>query len=238
MEIAAPSSVRFYVAKQFIENAGSPDVKAHHDARRQSAHELLESAQHMSVVELSKNYPEIDFDKVKANFETVISDYAEFDDLTAVAAEDLAALQEQYIDKRLSYNESKASFEQDSLAMQEPVDSQLLSIVTDKMKLWEPIEESLYLSWATINEGRSLDEYYTEQKLASATVSGILEPYTAPVKCKPGDFIIRENDLPVAYVYSSQINLQGLVGHKVTLKGSPRPNNNFAFPAYFILSAE
>ena len=238
MEIALPSDVRFYVAKQFIENAGSPDVKARFDARRQSAHALLENAQHLGVVELSKNYPDIDFDKVRSAFETVMNDYVEFDDLISIASEDMAALQEQFIDKRLSYSDSKAGQDLDTLASSEEVNSQLLSIVTDKMKLWEPIEESLYLSWATINEGKSLDEYYTEQKLGSASVSGILEPYTAPVKCKPGDFIIRQNDMPVAYVYSTQLNLQGLVGHKATLKGAPRPNNNFAFPAYFILSAE
>ncbi|NDE82278.1 MAG: hypothetical protein EB051_01510 [Chlamydiia bacterium] len=72
--------------------------------------------------------------------------------------------------------------------------------------------------------------------MASTEISGIVEPYTAPVKCKPGDFIIRDKDLPVAYIYSTQINLQNLVGQKVTLKGVARPNNNFAFPAYFILS--
>jgi len=49
---------------------------------------------------------------------------------------------------------------------------------------------------------------------------------------------VKENDLPVGYVYSTMINLESLVGKKVTLVGVSRPNNNFAFPAYFVLSAE
>jgi uncharacterized protein YgiM (DUF1202 family) len=239
MEINMPSDVRFYVAKQFIENAGSPEVKMKYEARRQSAMELLDSAQHFSKTELAKNFPEIDFDKVSHNYHVLLNEYSDFVDLTASAADELAVLQEQYIDKRLSYAEYKNQNEAEKMNSSELASSSLLlNAITDKMKLWEPIEESLYLSWSNINESRTLDEYYAEQKISATEVSGILEPYTAPVKCKPGDFIVRMNDLPVAYVYSTQVNLQNLVGQKVTLKGAPRPNNNFAFPAFFVLSAE
>ena len=235
LEITLPSNTYFYVSKQFIENVGSPDVKVKHDLRKQAAFEAFETAQHVGKTELAKNFPEVDFDKVTHNFQVVMSEYSDFSELALSAREELSTLQEQYLDKRLSYVETKVPQEEELSAAAQ---SQLFAAVTDKMKLWEPIEESLYLSWSNINDSRSLDEYYSEQKLSAATVSGILEPYTAPVKSKPGDFIIRENDLPVAYVYSTQVNLQNLVGQKVKLIGAPRPNNNFAFPAYFILSAE
>lgn len=240
MEIAVPSNVTFYVAKQYVENVGAPDVKAHYESRKHAAMETLESAQYLGKAELTKNFPEIDFEKVTHNYQTVINDYAEFSELATVAKEELTQIQERYIDKRLSYLESQpAAVQEESLATSELASSsQLLQAVTDKMKLWEPIEESLYLSWSTINESRTLDEYYTDQKLSATPVTGILEPYTTPVKSKPGDFIIRDKDIPVAYVYSTQVNLQSLVGKKVTLMGAPRPNNNFAFPAYFVLSAE
>lgn len=240
MEIALPSHVNFYVAKQYVENVGSPDIKAKYDARRRVAEETLESAQYLGKVEFEKGFPEIDFEKVTHNYQTVINDYAEFAELATVAKEELSALQERYIEKRLAYAETKPNaLEEDTLSVQGASSaSALFTAITDKMKLWEPIEESLYLSWSSINESRTLDEYYADQKLAATPITGILEPYTAPVKCKPGDFIIRDKDLPVAYVYSTQINLQSLIGKKVTLMGAPRPNNNFAFPAYFVLSAE
>jgi len=106
------------------------------------------------------------------------------------------------------------------------------------MKMWEPIEESLYLSWASRNEDRSIDEFYVDQKQTATKITGFVEPYTAPVKNKPADHIVKNGDLPVAYVYSTQINLQEFAGKKVTLLVTPRSNNNFAFPAYFVLSVE
>ncbi len=109
---------------------------------------------------------------------------------------------------------------------------------TDRMKLWEPLEENSYLSWATAHDDRSIDEFYEEQKQNSAVITGIIETYTAPIKRKPGDFILRDKDLPVAYLYSTHVNLADLVGKKVTLLASPRNNNNFAFPAYYVLSVE
>jgi len=45
-------------------------------------------------------------------------------------------------------------------------------------------------------------------------------------------------DLGVAYLYSTQVNLEDFVGKRVTLLVSPRPNNNFAFPAYYVFEVE
>jgi uncharacterized protein YgiM (DUF1202 family) len=238
MEISLPEGVHFYVAKQFIENAGSPEVKRQHEKRRHTAEQLLDSAKYFGRSELTKNFSDIDFAKATQNYHAIIKDYSDFTDLVTVAKEDLSLLQEEYIDKRLAYAEAKNNVEEEALATVEAALSQTVAAITDKMKLWEPIEESIYLTWSSINESKTLDEYYADQKLSAVEVSGILEPYAAAVKCKPGDFIIKDKDLPVAYVYSTQINLQNLVGQKVTLKGTPRPNNNFAFPAYFVLSSE
>jgi uncharacterized protein YgiM (DUF1202 family) len=231
MEITLPSSTLFFVAKQYIENVGGAEVKVHHEKRRAAAESTLKQEVASAKEELAKCYPDIHMEKVASSFQNLMQLYPEFEDITSSASDELAMLQEQYMDKRLSYKEPQVQ-------AQQLASSQLLSTITDKMKLWEHIEESLYLSWSTINDNRSLDEYYADQKIAAATITGILEPYTAPVKCKPGDYIIKENDLPVAYVYSTQINLQSLAGQKVTLKGSPRPNNNFAFPAFFVHSIE
>ncbi|MEI8329017.1 MAG: SH3 domain-containing protein [Chlamydiia bacterium] len=236
MEIDPPSNLHFFVSKQFIENIGSPEVKLKHDTRRLSAKQRLHTAQHLGQLELSKNFQDIDFDAVVYSLQNIINEYPEFTDLTIAAKEELSLLQENYIDLRLSYAEAKVTEEQALVASNIASRSQLLTAITDKMKNWEPIEESLYLTWSNVNASRTLDEYYAEQQIVATEISGILEPYTAPVKCKPGDFIIRDKDLPVAYVYSTQINLQNLVGQKVTLKGTARPNNNFAFPAFFVLS--
>ena len=106
------------------------------------------------------------------------------------------------------------------------------------MKMWEPVEESIYIGWAARNEDRSIDEFYEDQRQNAVRITGFVEPYTAPVKNKPADHIVKNGDLPIAYVYSTQINLQEYAGKKVTLLVTPRSNNSFAFPAYFVLSVE
>lgn len=109
-----------------------------------------------------------------------------------------------------------------------------------KMAAWEPIEQAIYAAWMHHNPTGTPDEFYREQQQQAVSLKGIIEPYTRTIKNKPGDYVLinESTHLPVAYLYSTQVNLQGMVGHAVTLQGSPRANNNFAFPAYFVLSAQ
>lgn len=100
---------------------------------------------------------------------------------------------------------------------------------TDKMKMWEHVEEALFLTWTNMNYNKNMQDYYQEQQITANVISGIVEAYNSAVKNKPGDFILRDKDIPVAYVYSTIVNLQDLVGKRVSLVATPRPNNNFAF---------
>ena len=109
---------------------------------------------------------------------------------------------------------------------------------TDRMKIWEPIEESLYLTWSAMHHAKTMNDYYAEQKLKCKTISGILEAYKEPVKNKPGDYILKDKDTLVSFLYSTHVNLEDLVGKRVTVSVVQRPNNNFAFPAYYVLDAE
>jgi hypothetical protein len=235
IEIAAPEAARFYISKSYVENIGGIELKQQYDSRLALVQKQLEIAQSFSESEMKKNYNEINFDQMNHNFQIVIQDYADFPSFVEKAKDLLSELQERFIDKRIAYMESKSEQEEENLAATSSA-QEMGTSPTDKMKLWAPVEEALYLSWATAHEAQSQADYQLEQKLAAERISGILEPYNAPVKCKPGDYIIRENDIPVGYVYSTVVNLQNLVGKKVSLVGTPRPNNNFAFPAYFIMA--
>jgi hypothetical protein len=150
----------------------------------------------------------------------------------------LKILEEQYKAPKVSnpYSEKNTLIFTDSIADNTPPQSNSNEI-TDKMASWLPIEKVLYNSWATQNNYLSQDDYYDAQKRRPIELVGILEPYNRSVKNKPGDYVLvnQTSHLPIAYLYSTQINLQGSVGQKVNLLVSPRPNNNFAFPAYFVL---
>ncbi len=249
MEIAPPSHTHFYIAKEYVNYAGGPEFKEQIDKRRSSAEQLLDATALLSKAELRKSFDEVDFDRICKSFNTIITDYSEFSEYADQAKEALATFQEAYIQKRISHIElqseealvaatsSKKFFGKGKNTPKIGM-SDVLVQITDKMKMWEPVEESLYLSWTNVNDSHNIQQFYDDQKLTAETVSGILEPYNSPVKSKPGDFIVRDKDVPVAYVYSTCVNLQNLVGEKVTFIASPRPNNNFAFPAFYVLSAE
>lgn len=239
LEIAPPPQTRFYIAKEYIDYAGGPEVKAQMDRRLATAEQLLDATSLLSKAEFRKPFDEIDFDRIVKGYNTIINDYNEFPDLVDQAKEALATFQDSYLQRRISFLESQPADRYADAKASKKGKLENVTQITDKMKLWEPIEESLYLSWANINENRTQREYYEEQKLGSVSLTGIVEAYTHPAKHKPGDFILRDKDSTAAYyIYSTQINLQSLVGKQVSLTAAPRPNNNFAFKAFYVLSVD
>jgi len=180
----------------------------------------------------------MEIDQIKNKYQTVMSDFNEFPDLVDKAKEAFNVLQEEYTQRKIAFLEDKADGKIPAEEEKAPSFTELALNPTDRMKMWEPIEESIYLAWASRNEDRSLDEFYADQRQNAVKITGFVEPYTAPVKNKPADHIVKNGDLPMAYVYSTQVNLQEFAGKKVTLLVTPRSNNNFAFPAYFVLSVE
>ncbi|MBP7074051.1 MAG: SH3 domain-containing protein [Rhabdochlamydiaceae bacterium] len=237
-EISPPPGTRFYVAKEYIDSIGGPEVKAQLDKRRSTAEQLLDAATLLTQAEMKKSFREMDIDRIKHNYQTVMNEFTEFPDLCDKAKEGFNVLQEEYTQRRISYLEEKAEGKISSEEAFSTDSSHITMNPTDRMKLWEPVEESLYLTWSTRNDDRSQDEFYDEQRQAGAVLIGIVEPYASPVKRKPGDYVLKDKDLTKAYLYSTHINLQEFVGKKVTVLVTPRSNNNFAFPAYFVLSVE
>jgi len=135
--------------------------------------------------------------------------------------------------KSSKHNDSRSSFGGE-------IASANTSGVNDKMSIWIPIEQQQFEAWSLQNNNASREDFYKEQRQEAVAIRGIVEPFNRSIKNKPGDYIImnQTSHLPIAFVYSTQVNLQSKVGQEVTILGAPRSNNNFAFPAYFVLSAE
>lgn len=276
LEITPPPQARFYVSKNYIEKIGNASLMATIEKRREEVNSLLNATYLASQTEIQKNFAEIHLDGIYANFNTIINHYQDFPDQVARAKELISWLQDNYLQKKLAYLESKTQNSQNDwsqrtsqmneqmLAQQQrvtelemqlqmekasreyanrgmPASSQQdMNSSNSKMAAWEPVEQAIYAAWMHHNPNGTPDEFYREQSQQSVILKGIIEPYTRTIKNKPGDYILinESTHLPVAYLYSTRVNLQGMVGHAVTLRGSPRANNNFAFPAYFVLSVE
>lgn len=242
LEINAPKETRFYIAKEYVEYAGKPELKEVQDKRKKTVTNLLESTHLLSQAEMRKAFPEIDFERITHSYQTIMTDYADFPQFATKAAKELATIQEDYLHRKIAYLEARAS----KMGKAQPKeDVYEVSYhpseghsTTDRMKVWESYEEALFLSWAAMHHAKNMDDFYADQKIKCQTVSGILEPYREPVKNKPGDFVLKDHDITVAYLYSTQVNLDEYVGKRVSLMVSPRPNNNFAFPAYYVMEVE
>lgn len=267
LEIALPSSMHFFVAREYVEQAGPIEMVAEMESKREQAYHLLSAAVLFAQVEMQKSFDEINLEQVHTKFLTLQKDFADFADITEKAKEADVAVEEAYIQKKIVFLESKAdrtiALQNDdadaiqrlskigrevkgSVSKEESLSATSLGagltqgevVPTDKMLAWRTFEESLYHVWAAERDGKTFEEFYQEEVANAVVVSGIIEPYNRPVKNRPGDFILQLEDRPIAFLYSTKVNLQDAVGKRVTLLAAPRPNNNFAFPAYFVLSVE
>jgi hypothetical protein len=243
LEIGVPKNVRFYIAKEYIEKIGGPELKALRDKKQHTVTQLMDSADLLSQSEMMKPFEEIDFERVSNSLTTIIKDYSDFPEYSERAKSKLASLQENYLQKKIAYLEAKTSkLNKEKTLRNEFIQtsdsSQEILSPREQMKIWERVEESLYLSWAQSHHKKSMDDFYDDQKLKTVRISGIVEAYNDIVKNKPGNFVLRDRDMPRAYVYSTMVDLQNYVGKYVTLVAVTRPNNNFAFPAYFVFEAE
>ncbi|MBU6384055.1 MAG: SH3 domain-containing protein [Verrucomicrobia bacterium] len=258
LEITPPKSVKFFIAKEFVANAGGPEYLANMQKRKSQVEELITSAFMQAEEECKKTYEEMAPQHVIEQFQKILRNFADFPEACTQAKEGLALLKETYLNKKIAYLEAKAELstvaKEELLAKHKEENNQLFagdavkvnpslwskrSPRDEHLGFWDTIEESLFLSWSAFHTGKSFNEYYAEQKANASVLTGTIERYTYDVHNKPGDFILRgTDDAPLAYLYSTQVDLDKCTGKMVTVLAHPRPNHHFAFPAYFVFSVE
>lgn len=260
LEVSPPSSTRFYVSKEFITNVGGPEFIANMEKRNKQVSDQLNAAFLSAEAECKKEYEDMAPQPVIEQFQSIVQNYSEFADAVQQAKEALALLKDTYLQKKIAYLESKAQLSptvKDELLARHKTEHQELFANTsaqpntelfakhnakkempEKMRFWDSVEESLYMSWTAFHSGRKMDDFYAEQKANAIVLTGTIEQYEHPVKNRPGDYVLQGEEAPLAYLYSTAVDLDKFQGQQVTMLVSPRPNNHFAFPAYFVLTVE
>lgn len=249
MEIKLPLTARFYVSKDYIENIGDAKLIETISQKREEVNRLLNTTHQISLTELQKPYPEINLEGVNASLARVISTYPELGEQVERAKSLQTMIQEHYLQKKIAYLEAKqanpiedSSFKTDSVGIVREPSHEVLdsSLTTSKLTAWEPVERLVFEKWEATHPGSSTEDFYRDQEHTSTLITGKLENYDRIVKNKPGDYLLvnEQTNLPKAYLYSTKINLANLVGQKVTLEVAERDNNNFAFPAYYVISVK
>lgn len=208
---------------EFVEKAQTVLAMAH-DLYLQKKIAFLESKTQKNSVEWAAKNAELN--EQLEDYQKQIAYYQEqLEDATPKKEEVVAAVAEQVVQPTLIVENLEEYF----------VDREAM---TDRMRVWEPTEEALYQQWSMENEDRPIEEFYAEAAFDADMIEGIVENYTRPVLNRPGDFLLRVDNRPVAFLYSTKVNLEDTVGHKVRVKAIERPNNHFAFPAYYVISVE
>lgn len=243
LEIGMPSSARFWIAKDYIQKIGDATLMTTLTKRKEENTQLLANTYLVSQEEMQKNFPDIHLEGIVKNYNRIIDQAKDFPEEATKAKENLKTLQDNYLKKKIAYLEAKTAQQGGQLTSffdsAPKSDFPLNHGISAKMNAWNDKETLAYQDWLEENPDQPTESFYQAQLESAKTLSGIIEPYNKSVKNKPGDYVLvsQSGSGIVAYLYSNRVNLDDYVGQSVTLKAGPRPNHNFAFPAYFVLEA-
>ena len=261
--ITPPQQICFYVAKDYVKKAGDTNYYLAVQKQKTAAaktnnaiavNQAPRSKNAFETLNLKSNTPVEKSEKTRAVSETLkketqniakpiefpaekkimVLDLSSDDDnaisdvsASATAIEIISSPSVAITPKKISSTERKQK-----LAALEKVD------MSRQMKTWLPVEAELFSSWSTFHPEKEPDDFYKEQLASGLEIEGVLENFTDNIQQKPGDYLIKVDNMPVAYLYSTQVNLHPYLNQKVSVRVTPRPNNNFAFPAYFVLEID
>lgn len=247
LEVSPPPEAHFYVNKNYIERVGEADLMATLAKKRAEVQTLLSRGDLLAQEELNKPFHSIDLEPVATLYRNVIDGYGEFPTEVARAESALKVIQESYLKKKVDFlEEQHAKQWQNGALVAEEATTALAPSHTgvqerppsEKMSQWLPVEEAYYQAWCRSYGLCTREECYQAQLAQAVTLTGIVEPYRN-IKNRPGDYLLfNERHQPIAYLYSTKVSLHDFVGKQVAIKAARRPNNQFAFPAYFVLTVD
>ncbi len=257
VEIAVPENCPLYVAKEFIRYAGDSLYIQKQEKRKEKAESLLEEAISIADREEKKPFEKMEPQEAISKLQRVIESFSDLKGEVQKAKLRLASLQENYLEKKLSYLSSIQKTETieevffpelEEETSEEESPSPSLSFeawkknnpflkedLTRKMEAWLSSEKELFDSWLAFHPQKTVKDFYLEQKVNAEVLQGVIQAYDPGMKSRPGDFVLRKNGTFAAFLYSTKYDLEEFLGKKVTLVVSARPNHHFAFPAYFVL---
>ncbi len=247
LEIDIPESVRFYIAKEYVEKVGNKNFFNQVEKARKQFGEELNSIKTAINEELKKPFQDIQLSPIAAKLRTLENQCAAFPIERERAETLFKQMQEQYL--QISLNQECKGIELPSSQEEAlhpiiitPSEQKQESAPTDTTVPSATLvqqEDKLIQEAISSKSVKNSDEFYKEEILRSKPLQGILTKYNRHFQNRPGDFLLVDplTNVPVAFIYSTTVDLKPFIGKQVEIKGSPRPNHNYAFPAYFALTA-
>ncbi|MEM8628677.1 MAG: SH3 domain-containing protein [Chlamydiota bacterium] len=234
-EISPPSCLSCYARKDAVVYCDTADqFSLLVESREKAESDLLQAYRGLERVLKEPQITPL-AEKVSLFFHDFLREYAPFPFLQNRAREGLYFLEEHKKKWASSRMEKERNFSLQTGSLEKVAVSPLQPKGVDP---WRQVEEGLFSIWQTSHPHKSLQEYYAEQTLQGVTAEGMIEAYEMRVTNCPGDFLLRKNQRPVALLYSTKWDLTKYQGKQVRLLLAPRPNHQWAFPAYFVLEVD
>ena len=267
LEISLPESVRFFVAKEFVNRIGDVHTFYGLEKLKNASEEKLASIEKNMQTELKKSFKDIQLAPFAADLNQIISKNKAFPQQVEKAEALLKTMQETYLEKSIASKNTETAktknapanvtnntvvnndIKEDSnleSAAKKTVASEMTRLDAQEAVIvrtpipWNDLEKKLVQTALENQKVATSNDFYILEQKNAVSMKGIIKPYSRHVKNVPGDYVLIDpiSNLPLAYLYSTKVNLQALVGKETQLSLATRPNNNFAFPAYFVLKAE
>lgn len=256
MEIAPPDQVRFFVAKDFVEEVGDESYLASYEKRHEEVRELLSHGD-QGRHQLTGPFETLSIERILSPFQKIVANYGEFEEEVVMAEAAIRDIQQEYLLKKVAYLEGRTAFFLPAgvetiaaPAVEAPVTHALELAATvpttpvlqaNPRSYWLEIEKKYFAKWRADRDYEGNEEaFYRTQSKFAQPLRGIVEPYFRPVKQKPGDYVVVDPETrePLAYIYATKYDLQDYLGLEVEFVGVKRPNNQFAYPAYYVLEIQ
>ncbi len=261
LEIALPASARFYVAKEFVTRIGDEHLLQAIETRKIASEEKLARLNTAVERELQKPFREIQLEEYTTELHALIADNKDLPKVTERAEGLLQEIQKKYLQKSIANKAevtktacvsdagatSKEDSQQGSSSSHDTEDDTnanppppLSMHSISSMLPFQEREKSLLQDALTNKTAASEEQFYAQEEKVAVALSGIVRPYLRPIKNVPGDFILinPKTGVPVAFIYSTKLDLNSLVNKEVTIMAAERENNNFAYPAYFVIATK
>jgi len=250
LAVDLPEDVRFYVAKDYISKAGDVAYFRRIETKREHSKTRLAELQQEIAAELKKPFPDICLAGQVNELKQLAEQNKDLPEYVEKAQALVKSSEEQYLQLSHMYQTThKALVETIKEKPSEkavayasslpPQQNQTASHTCISFPL-EQQEAKLLAQAIEANNAPSKEAFYAVQLRNSDELYGQLIPYSRAVKNRPGDFILvnEKTKVPLAYVYSSKIDLAPYTGQTVKLAVANRPNHDFALPAYFVLEIQ
>lgn len=243
LKIALPQEVRFWIAKDFVTKIGDAALFREHEIKQTHVQEALNKITPRIDSELQKPFGQISLGQFTAELQQLILTSDDLPKEQERARELLASMQKEYLAKSISSQTVPKAIDEKKavvIEIQEQKPSEQPTNGSGIANYWIEKEHALIQDAIARGDVESAEDFYNKDQKATTSISGVIKPYNAFIKNRPGDFILINptTNLPIAYLYSTKINLDTYVNRTVSLSVAKRPNNNFAFRAYYVFSAK